>query len=128
MNNKEFELKAEMLPCPICQAPTKWCDEVEVDGHCCDRIVCTGCLVSFDFEDTSEEGRDTLEELKEDNLKVFNTRHLPESVEKVLEAARKVVDAGQHVNEDCAWYHGFSCSCHMPELYDVIRNHDKGRK
>ena len=126
--------KVELPPCPICQVPTKWCDfgGEKVSGECCDRIVCTSCGVTFDFEDRSECGRDTLDELQSDNLKAFNTRHLPPSVEAVLEAARKlessVMDLRQRETPsdfNLATDFGAVIIKRREELYEAIRNHDK---
>ena len=125
--------KVELLPCPICQAPTKWCDfgGEKVSGECCDRIVCTSCGVTFDFEDRSECGRDTLDELQSDNLKAFNTRHLPPSVEAVLEAARRCErqETATNAEDDSTSPEEFADNlCEGNDswnnLIDTIRNHD----
>ena len=120
--------KVELSPCPICQAPTKWCDfgGEKVSGECCDRIVCTGCGVTFDFEDRSECGRDTLDELQSDNLKAFNTRHLPPSVEAVMEAARKVVMSQALIQKEFHYPLKFGAAFGaIGDLTNALRNHEK---
>jgi len=64
------ELKAcELLPCPICNSPTKWCCD-----DACRYIVCTGlCGGIFDMSKNSGDP-DTLEELQEKCAEIFNTR------------------------------------------------------
>lgn len=58
---------------------------------------------------------------------MWNTRQPDAKTQAVIEAARNVVDAGQHTNEECAWYDGFSCSCGIPKLNAAIRNLDKNQ-
>jgi len=109
----------ELLPCPICQEPTKWCDfgGEKVSGDCCDNIECKTCGLLFQFDDRTEHGRDTLRELQADNAKAFNTRRLPPSVESVLEAARKVDTLiGPHTPAE-----------ELTELVQASQNHDKHR-
>ena len=83
-----------LKPCPICQAPVKWCDfgGEKISGECCDNIDCTGCGVTFSYEDKTS---DTLQEAQENNLKAFNTRTLPPEIQEVVEAAQEMSVSGE---------------------------------
>jgi len=121
-------MSEKLLPCPICQGQVQWCDfdGEKVSGECCDNIECKSCGLLFQFDDRSEHGRDTLSELQADNLKAFNTRHLSESVEAVLEAAKNPppINISFHTdNTEMAAFLKWAIG-----VADASAKHDKGRK
>lgn len=81
-----------LLPCPLCNAPVKWCGENEPDSednHLCHHIRCTNpaCFADFNFTNTGDDllpdepevldsmtAEECLQPLRDECLKRFNFR------------------------------------------------------